>query len=213
MFFPVFFLVFSSFFRFFIDFHGMYGIGNMLRKTGAFFMRRTFTDGHLYWDVFREYVFHLVSHYHIGVEFFVEGTRSRNFKALTPKIGLLSMALKPFIMGMVSDIIIIPIGISYERCTEEQLFIYELLGVPKPKESTRGFFKALRIMDEQFGRIYIDFGEPISVKSFLTPDLDRLSHTTIAAHLQTLQKNELESIKRLANEVYFNVGVLEEYWR
>lgn len=185
-----------------LDFHAMFGIGTMLRKTGAFFMRRNFSKETLYWDVFREYVNYLVGIYHIGLEFFIEGTRSRNIKALVPKIGLLSMALNPYIMGMVSDITIIPISISYERVAEEQLFVYELLGVPKPKESTKGFLKALKIMDEQFGRIYIDFGKPISVKSYLGTQIDRMPHTTVAAHLQTLKKGELEPIKQLANEVH-----------
>lgn len=63
-------------------------MGSLLRATGAFFMRRSFsaTDS-LYWDVFKEYVRAIVTEYHIGMEFFVEGTRSRSCKALPPKIG------------------------------------------------------------------------------------------------------------------------------
>lgn len=62
-------------------------MGTMLRNTGAFFMRRSFSSDRLYWDVFREYVRALVANYHSGLEFFIEGTRSRSYKALTPKIG------------------------------------------------------------------------------------------------------------------------------
>jgi hypothetical protein len=50
--------------------------------------------------------------------------------------GFLSMTLVPFLTGRVPDITIIPINISYDRTLEEVLFAYELLGVPKPKEST-----------------------------------------------------------------------------
>jgi glycerone phosphate O-acyltransferase len=50
--------------------------------------------------------------------------------------GFLSMALMPFLTGRVPDITIVPINISYDRTLEEILFAYELLGVPKPKEST-----------------------------------------------------------------------------
>ena len=46
------------------------------------------------------------------------------------------MALEPLFMGEVSDITIVPIGISYDKPLEEALFVYELLGIPKPKEST-----------------------------------------------------------------------------
>lgn len=73
---------------FFVDFHSMVGVGNLLRKTGAFFMRRSFVNDKLYWHVFKEYMRSLVNVYHTGIEFFIEGTRSRSGKALMPKIGL-----------------------------------------------------------------------------------------------------------------------------
>lgn len=50
--------------------------------------------------------------------------------------GLLSMVVEPFLDGRLSDIHLVPISISYERTLEEELFARELLGVPKPKEST-----------------------------------------------------------------------------
>lgn len=46
------------------------------------------------------------------------------------------MALKPFLTSEIPDILLVPINISYERVLEEKLFAYELLGVPKPKETT-----------------------------------------------------------------------------
>lgn len=46
------------------------------------------------------------------------------------------MMLKPFFTGEVPDIIVVPINISYDRVLEEKLFTFELLGVPKPKETT-----------------------------------------------------------------------------
>lgn len=115
----------------------MVGMGSFLRKTGAFYMRRSFSGDDLYWEIFREYMHALVIDYHIGIEFFIEGTRSRNFKALVPKVGLLSMALEPLFMGQVPDIMVVPVSVSYDKVLEEQLFVTELLGVPKPKESTK----------------------------------------------------------------------------
>lgn len=46
------------------------------------------------------------------------------------------MILKPFFFSEVPDIKFVPINISYDRILEETLFAFELLGVPKPKEST-----------------------------------------------------------------------------
>ena len=46
------------------------------------------------------------------------------------------MALEPYLKGEIPDIKICTISISYERTLEENLYAYEILGVPKPKEST-----------------------------------------------------------------------------
>lgn len=46
------------------------------------------------------------------------------------------MVLEPFFKGEVFDITLVPISISYDRVLEESLLAHELLGVPKPKEST-----------------------------------------------------------------------------
>lgn len=50
--------------------------------------------------------------------------------------GMLSAALEPYFKSHIPDIMVIPVSISYERILEESLYAYELLGVPKPKEST-----------------------------------------------------------------------------
>lgn len=46
------------------------------------------------------------------------------------------MVLEPFFKGEVFDITLVPISISYDRVLEESLLAHELLGIPKPKEST-----------------------------------------------------------------------------
>lgn len=44
--------------------------------------------------------------------------------------------MDPFLKGEVFDVTLVPVSISYERILEEALYARELLGVPKPKEST-----------------------------------------------------------------------------
>ncbi|XP_049858288.1 dihydroxyacetone phosphate acyltransferase isoform X1 [Schistocerca gregaria] len=149
-----------------MDFHSMWLMGRLLRESCAFFMRRSFGKDKLYWTVFSEYVQKLVTDGDAAIEFFIEGTRSRTAKSLPPKFGFLTMALAPYFDGRVPDISIVPVNISYDRTLEESLFAYELLGIPKPKESTSGFVKALKLVNEHYGNIYVEFGEPISVKSF-----------------------------------------------
>ncbi|XP_065088695.1 dihydroxyacetone phosphate acyltransferase-like [Ochlerotatus camptorhynchus] len=184
-----------------MDFHSMAFMGSILRSTGAFYMRRTFGNDAIYWAVFKEYMRQLVRVFDNGVEFFVEGTRSRSNKALTPKIGLLSMALEPLFMGEIPDVLVVPVSVSYDRPLEEQLFVYELIGVPKPKESTKGLLKAMSILKENYGSIYFEFGEPISVKEYFGHELNRFQHAINPTHIQTLSKSELGMIQNLAFDV------------
>lgn len=197
-----------------MDFHGMAGVGRLIRRTCAFFMRRSFgtDDGtDLYWRVFGEYMHQLVAAYHTGVEFFVEGTRSRSFKALPPKIGLLAMAVQPLLAGELAEVCVVPIGIAYARPLEEQLFAYELLGVPKPKESTMALFKAAQILGTDHGEMYINFGEPISVRAFFeslstansgdTFASLRLQRAQLPLHVQRLTRAELSMCAQLGQHV------------
>lgn len=50
---------------------------------------------------------------------------------------MMQMILEPFFKGEVYDITLVPISISYDRVLEESLLAHELLGVPKPRETTR----------------------------------------------------------------------------
>ncbi|PNF23629.1 Dihydroxyacetone phosphate acyltransferase [Cryptotermes secundus] len=173
-----------------MDFHSMWLMGHVLRDSCAFFMRRSFGSDKLYWTAFSEYVQKLVTDGEAAIEFFIEGTRSRTAKSLMPKFGFLSMTLVPFLTGRVPDITIVPINISYDRTLEEILFAYELLGVPKPKESTSGLIKALNMLNERYGKVYVDFAEPLSVRelfqlnglqrSLPTPESPQDQHTLSA---------------------------------
>lgn len=152
-----------------MDFYNMKVIGELLRKTGAFYIRRSFSNDLLYKQIFRSYINTIVSHSNRAIEFFLEGTRSRSQKSTMPKYGLLSIILESLLQGDVPDIHFIPMSISYERPPEELLFIYELLGVPKPKESTIALFRSLSILQNPFshGCIYFNIGKPISARQFV----------------------------------------------
>ncbi|XP_017759686.1 PREDICTED: dihydroxyacetone phosphate acyltransferase [Eufriesea mexicana] len=153
-----------------MDFYQMNIIGELLRKTGAFYMRRSFLNDLLYKRIFSKYVMSLVKHSDRAIEFFIEGTRSRSLKSIVPKFGLLSTILESLLEGSVPDIYFVPISINYERPPEELLFAYELLGIPKPKESTAGLLQSLSILQKSYayGCIVCNIGEPISACQFLS---------------------------------------------
>lgn len=50
---------------------------------------------------------------------------------------MMHIVLEPFFKGEVFDVTLVPVSISYDRVLEESLLAQELLGIPKPKESTK----------------------------------------------------------------------------
>ena len=50
-------------------------------------------------------------------------------------VGMLSAALESYFKAELPDTMLVPVSISYDRIIEESLYAYELLGIPKPKES------------------------------------------------------------------------------
>ena len=49
---------------------------------------------------------------------------------------MLSASLESYFKAELPDVMVVPISISYDRILEETIYAYELLGIPKPKEST-----------------------------------------------------------------------------
>jgi glycerol-3-phosphate O-acyltransferase len=68
----------------------------MLRKGGAFFMRRSFRGSPLYTAVFMKYLGAIMARGH-PIQYFIEGGRSRTGRSLQPKTGMLSMTLRSYI--------------------------------------------------------------------------------------------------------------------
>uniref|UniRef100_A0A671QQU7 Dihydroxyacetone phosphate acyltransferase-like n=1 Tax=Sinocyclocheilus anshuiensis TaxID=1608454 RepID=A0A671QQU7_9TELE len=162
-----------------MDFMSMKFVGEMLRMSGAFFIRRSFGGDKLYWAVFSEYVKTMLRNGYAPIEFFLEGTRSRTCKSLTPKTGLLNIVMEPFFKGELFDVNLVPVSISYERILEESLYARELLGIPKPKESTSGLLKARRVLSEDYGSMYVYFGHPVSVRSLTEGKITRSQYNLL----------------------------------
>lgn len=144
--------------------------GGILRRGGAFFMRRAFLDDRLYTAIFSEYVYQVLRRGH-SVEYFIEGGRSRTGRLLRPRTGLLRMTLESARRGVPRPIAIMPVYIGYERVVEAGSYLGELRGATKRRESMRGVLQSLRLTRQSFGRVAIDFGEPIELGAYAdTPE-------------------------------------------
>jgi glycerol-3-phosphate O-acyltransferase len=141
-------------------------LGALFRRSGAFFLRRSFKGDPLYASVFTAYVRRLVRDGH-NIEFFIEGGRSRSGKLLEPKLGLLGMVVNAFLDGTGRDIQVAPISIVYERVPEDKAYQQELLGGAKKAESVGQVLKASKVLGSTYGRIYLHFDHTLSLGDFL----------------------------------------------
>jgi glycerol-3-phosphate O-acyltransferase len=98
----------------------------------------------------------------------------------------------------------IPISISYERTLEELLFARELLGIPKPKESTsvkmvlqylspihswfflQALFRARSILSENYGSTFVHIGKPVSLHGVCQQfGVSRIPHSLLPKQVHT----------------------------
>jgi glycerol-3-phosphate O-acyltransferase len=140
-------------------------IGTIFRRGGAFFLRRSFKGDKLYATVFSAYVRRLLKEGH-ALEFFIEGGRSRTGKLLAPKMGMLSMCVDPVIDGSIQDVSFIPVSIGYEKIIEARSYAHELAGGKKKKEDVGTLLSTTKVLRSRYGRVYVDFDEPISLRVF-----------------------------------------------
>ena len=135
-------------------------VGQLLRGGGAFFIRRTFRGNGLYTTVFKEYLFSILSR-NTPLEYFIEGGRSRTGRLLPAKTGMLAMTVHGHLRGRAKPIVFVPTYIGYERLMEGSTYVGEMQGKPKEAESVLGIVKTLRKIERIFGKVHVNFGEPV----------------------------------------------------
>lgn len=141
-------------------------IGSILRRGGAFFLRRSFKGNRLYAAVFNAYMHQILTRGH-SIEYFVEGGRSRTGRLLPAKSGMLAMTVSSYIRAPQRPIVFVPVYFGYEKLIEGDSFINELGGAEKQKESLSGLIRSVRSLREYFGKVYVNIGEPILLEAML----------------------------------------------
>lgn len=142
-------------------------LGSLLRRGGAFFMRRTFKEDLLYKTVFDEYLHLMLSKGH-SIEYFIEGGRSRTGSMLNPRIGMISMTLNGYYKDNSKELTFMPVYFSYEKVMEINSYIGELAGRKKNKETLTGLFTTLKLLKQDFGQVAVSFGKPLNLRSYLS---------------------------------------------
>ena len=141
-------------------------MGPLFRIGGAFFIRRSFKGAVLYSKIFTEYIYKLLEE-GFNIELFIEGGRSRTGKLLRPQLGLLSIIINACKNGACEDLNLVPVYIGYDRVLEESAYINEIEGGQKEPENIKQVIKARRFLQKRYGKIYIKFSEPVTLKEFV----------------------------------------------
>ena len=156
-----------------------FGVGSLLRRCGAFFMRRKFAGDALYTAIFRAYIDSLIRRGY-SIEFFPEGGRSRTGRLMAPKTGLMSMMVESALRQRVRKVLVVPVHIGYDKVWEVGSYQKELRGAQKQKESVQGLLKAAPMLVKSYGRVYLNFAEPIRVDEFADQHLPGWRESLVA---------------------------------
>ncbi|MBL4818057.1 MAG: 1-acyl-sn-glycerol-3-phosphate acyltransferase [Deltaproteobacteria bacterium] len=212
--------------------------GTIFRRGGAYFIRRSFKGDPLYAQVVKAYIKRLLREGYTQ-EFFIEGGRSRSGKTLPPKLGLLSIMADCLSKPNLSEATFIPVSISYEKLVEAGAIRRELEGAEKEKESARGLLSSMKLLRKRYGRVFVNFDEPISFSKFyethegdhkhlvkllahqiisginrctvITP-VSLIATALLASKRRILSKGQLEwSVRKIAKYIYIPKPNLESH--
>ena len=173
-------------------------LGSLLRRSGAFFIKRSFKGKRLYPQLVDAYVRKvLVEGHHL--ELFIEGGRSRTGKLLPPKLGILSMIVDAALKLDDRDIQFVPVSIGYERIIEEGSYVRELEGGEKKAESVGGLIGSRRILRSKYGRLYLQFGEVLPFRALRSPGSGGEKRETSPSERRAL-------VQRIAHRVTYEIN-------
>jgi glycerol-3-phosphate O-acyltransferase len=141
-------------------------VGPIVRRSGLFFIRRTFKDNEVYKFVLQHYIDYLIEK-RFSLEWYIEGGRSRSGKLLPPRFGLLAYVVDAYMRGKAEDVHLIPVSIAYDQIQDVGAYAAEQKGAEKEKEGFAWFVGVVRQLRRRYGTIHFRFGEPISLSKAL----------------------------------------------
>ncbi|WLF83980.1 glycerol-3-phosphate 1-O-acyltransferase PlsB [Moraxella sp. ZY210820] len=189
-------------------------VGQLLREGGAFFIRRSFGGNALYTSVFKQYLYSVVAR-NTPLEYFIEGGRSRSGRLLNPKTGMLAMTTHAYLRAKThaadnpnqitpKPIVFVPTYIGYERLMEGATYIGELQGKPKEAESLFGLLQSIRKIERIFGKVHVNFGEPVFLEKALAKT--NAENVRIQHNDDSLPNEVSQAMNNIAYKILANIN-------
>ena len=139
----------------------------ILRKMGAFFIRRKIKDDEFYRKLLTTYLEQIITAGY-NIEFFIEGGRSRSGMVRSPRTGMLKM-LSETAKTANRKLYLVPVSITYEKLKEIEDYSKEKQGVKQP-ESQHFLKKVFALFRANYGPVYIRFSQPIYLNTKFTEE-------------------------------------------
>jgi 1-acyl-sn-glycerol-3-phosphate acyltransferase len=139
----------------------------VLRKMGAFFIRRQIQNDEFYKKILTTYLEQIVTAGY-NIEFFIEGGRSRSGMVRSPRTGMLKM-LAEITKATNRKLYIVPVSITYEKLKEIEDYSREKQGVKQP-ESEHFLKKLFTLFRANYGPVYVRFSQPILLNTKFTDE-------------------------------------------
>ncbi len=155
-------------------------IGALLRRGGAFFLRRSIRGNALYAAVFSEYVAQLVGE-GFSLEYFIEGGRSRTGRLLAPKGGMIAMTVRAFLRAPRRPVVFAA-GVHRLREADRGQELPRRADRPAEAEGIHLGAAARRRRDPapHYGKVTVNFGEPVRMDEMLVDHAIRTGAAQIA---------------------------------
>ena len=148
----------------------------VFKSFGAYFVRRSYREP-LYHRVLERYV-QLITQHGVTQGIFIEGGLTRTGKLRPPKTGLLDYCVRSIDDPKFQrDIWLVPVAINYDRVLEDRTLIRESVDKHDRPGRLRQmstvmhyvFFNMVRLLTgnlKRYGRVAVNFGTPLSVRSW-----------------------------------------------
>jgi glycerol-3-phosphate O-acyltransferase len=174
--------------------------GDLMRRLGTIYIRRSFQNDPVYKLALREYVAYLVrGKQHL--EWYIEGTRTRTGKLRPPKLGLLAYVADALAAEPSGEVALVPVSIVYDHLFEIDDIVAENQGRVKQAENVAWAVRSLRALNRPSGKVHVGFGEPVQLRAVLddaeSEDQRRLSLTKAALEV-SVRINRVTPITPLA---------------
>ena len=147
----------------------------LIRAMGAYFIRRRFNNT-LYRRVLSRYV-QIATAQGTTQAMFPEGGLSLNGAVAAPRMGLLSYMVEGFDPDSGRDVVFVPVALNYDRVIEDRMLVragstgsrkFRMRWRDVARHIGKHLWQRLTGRFHRFGYASVSFGEPLSLRGFLT---------------------------------------------